>query len=229
MVPGFSFYGTAGCVAHLYVKNIKHRLLNGTMRQFNRIVLCERRCLTLNILPQVPVIIFSFPIHQYCTHMEKIKQRKPPVSFINAVILTGLTAGTLDIIGAIINFMANGGKDPLVIFKYIGSAVFGKTAFDGSASMIIAGLGFHYLIAFVFTMFFFLIYPKVKLLSANSFIVAIFYGIFVWAAMNLIVLPLTKLSPIPFDMSKAGIAAVILIICIGWPVVTGAKKYYRNT
>jgi hypothetical protein len=48
--------------------------------------------------------------------------------------------------------------------------------------------------------------------------------------MNRVVIPyFTKLGPVPFDLQKAAIATFILIICIGLPVVMGAKRYYRNT
>jgi len=70
--------------------------------------------------------------------------------------------------------------------------------------MMIAGLLFHFVIAFIFTLFFFLIFPKVKLLQGNTIIVAIVYGIFVWAVMNKIVIPyFTKLDPVIFDLKKA--------------------------
>jgi len=160
--------------------------------------------------------------------MGKTTTTKKSGSFAGTVLLTALLAGTLDMLGAIINYMINGGKNPAVIFQYIASAVFGKAAFDGSTSMMIAGLVFHYIIALMFTLFFFLLYPKAKLLSANSFVTAILYGIFVWAVMTLIVLPLTKLAPVPFDAQKAAIAALILILCIGLPVVICTKKYYRK-
>ena len=83
--------------------------------------------------------------------MEK-KSAGKQSSFIKAVLITAIIAGTLDIIGAIISYTANGGKKPTVIFQYIASAVFGKSAFDGSVTMMSAGLLFHYLIAFLFTL-----------------------------------------------------------------------------
>jgi hypothetical protein len=160
--------------------------------------------------------------------MEKTTARKNSASFISAVIITALIAGALDIIGAIISYTAAGGKKPTVIFQYIASAIFGKSAFDGSTLMMIAGLLFHFVIAFIFTLFFFLIFPKVKLLQGNTIIVAIVYGIFVWAVMNRIVIPyFTRLDPVTFDLKKASIAAFILIVCIGLPVVIGANKYYK--
>lgn len=160
--------------------------------------------------------------------MDEITQGQRSGSFIRAVVTTGLIAGTLDIIGAIVNFMVNGGKDPLIIFQYIASAVFGKAAFDGSAGPMIAGFLLHYLIAFIFTLFFFLLFPKIKLLQSRTIPVAIVYGIFVWVIMNKIVLPLTRLDPVSFDIMKASVAALILIICIGLPIAIGAKQYYRK-
>jgi hypothetical protein len=161
--------------------------------------------------------------------MEKTTARKSSASFIGAVILTALIAGVLDMLGAIISYTAAGGKKPIVIFQYITSAIFGKSAFDGSTSMMIAGLLFHFVIAFIFTLFFFLIFPKIKLLQGNTLLAAIVYGIFVWAVMNKIVIPyFTKLDPVIFDLKKASIAAFILIVCIGLPVVIAVKKYYRE-
>ena len=159
--------------------------------------------------------------------MEKTTTRKTTGSFMSAVIITALIAGTLDMIGAIISYTAAGGKKPTVIFQYIASAALEKSFSYGSFG-IVAGLLFHFLIAFVFTLFFFLIFPKIRLLQGNTILVAIVYGIFVWAIMNRVVIPyFTKLDPVTFDLKKASIAAFILIVCIGLPIVISAKKYYR--
>ena len=161
--------------------------------------------------------------------MEKTTARKTSGSFISAVIITALIAGALDMLGAIISYTTAGGKNPTVIFQYIASAALGKSAYDGSVGMMIAGLLFHFLIAFIFTLFFFFIFPKIKLLQGNAMLVAIVYGIFVWAIMNRIVIPyFTKLDHVSFDLKKASIAAFILIVCIGLPIVIGTKKYYRG-
>jgi len=172
------------------------------------------------------LLFLSFSYNPTLQYMEKTTARKSTGSFIGSVLITALIAGTLDMIGAIINYTAAGGKRPTVIFQYIASAALGKTA-NGTVG-IVAGLLFHYLIAFLFTLFFFLVFPKIKLWKSNTIIIAILYGVFVWSVMNLLVLPNTKLDPISFDIKKAAIAAFILIVCIGLPVVIGAKKYYRK-
>ena len=74
---------------------------------------------------------------------------------IPAVIITGLVAGTLDGLAAIINFIMQGGKKPEVIFKYIASGVIGKDALTGGNGIILLGVLLHYLIAFSWTILFF--------------------------------------------------------------------------
>jgi len=77
----------------------------------------------------------------------------------SVIFWAGLLVGTLDITGAIINSLANNGN-PKMIFQYIASALFGKEAFAGDSLMSILGGVFHYAVAYSFTIFFFLIYPK---------------------------------------------------------------------
>ncbi len=144
------------------------------------------------------------------------------------ILLTGLLAGVLDGSAAIIHFLVKGGKDPSKIFKFIASGIFGGKAFAGGNEMIVYGVLFHFMIALSFTAFYFLIYPKIKMLSANVFLSAILYGLFVWAVMNLVVLPLSNTPPLGFKIGNAAVAAGILILCIGVPVSLLAHKYYSQ-
>ena len=61
------------------------------------------------------------------------------------VLITGLIAGTLDILAAI--FLLAGGEATRV-FRFIASGAFGKAAFEGGGEMVAWGSFFHYLIAF---------------------------------------------------------------------------------
>jgi len=94
--------------------------------------------------------------------------------------------------------------------------------------MPIAGLLFHYLIAFSFTLLFFWLYPKWKALAWNKFVTAFGYGLFVWAVMNLLVVPMSLTPKKPFDISRALIAATILICMIGLPVTLIIGNYYTK-
>ena len=148
----------------------------------------------------------------------------------NAKILqAGLIAGTLDILSAFIYYFIKSGKTNfLIIFKFIASAIFGKAAGEGGTGMILAGFILHYAIAFAFTIFFFWLYPKVNVMSKNRIVTAIVYGLFVWALMNLVVVPLSRIAPRPFDYVNAMINMGILIICIGLPISFMAHAYYKK-
>jgi hypothetical protein len=156
---------------------------------------------------------------------QPIKQRR---SLLLMILATGLLAGLLDGLAAIIQYSIKVGKNPANIFKFIASGVFGKEAFAGGDTMVLYGLLFHFLIAGLFTAFFFLVFPKIKWLGENKVAAGILYGIFVWTVMNMLVLPLSNTRPLPFYAGKALVAVLILIACVGLPLSLIANKYYRK-
>ncbi len=144
------------------------------------------------------------------------------------IITAGLLVGTLDISAALIRYYAKTGKNPMTVPKYIASAVFGEEAFAGGNSMIIWGFLFHYLIAVSFTIFFFFLYRNLRLLSYNPVLTGIVYGLFIWAVMDMLIVPLSAAPVIPFSLSGAVIAALILIICIGMPLALLARHWSKE-
>jgi hypothetical protein len=144
--------------------------------------------------------------------MNKPISKKIP---LKRILTVAFIAGTLDGAAAVI-FLAK--FKFAATFKYIASAVFGKEAFSGGTEMILAGILFHYLIAFSFTLFYAFCVTKVKFLSTNKVVSGILYGLFVWAVMNLIVVPSTRIPQVDFDAQRALLNAVILVFCIGLPI-----------
>jgi hypothetical protein len=150
-------------------------------------------------------------------------------NFAKAVLLTGLLAGALDATAACIQYLTKTGNNPARVFRYIASGVFGKkTLTESLYGMAAWGLLFHMLIAMTFTLFFFLCYPQIKMLIKNKYIAGILYAIFVWAVMNLVVVPVTFGTGISVKFPGALIAAAILIIAIGLPVSLLADRYYSK-
>ena len=147
---------------------------------------------------------------------------------LKSILAAWLIAGTLDISSAIISYSINTKDSLLGLFQFIASGAFGNAAFSGGVPMAIAGLLFHYLIALTWTVIFFLLYPKLKFLSANRFIVGVLYGIFVWLVMNLIVLRLSRVPMINYHVSHIIAGTLYLIFCIGIPVSLLAGRYYSK-
>ena len=134
------------------------------------------------------------------------------------IFLTGLLVGTLDITAACTQYYLKKGKGPEGVLTYVASGLFGKQAFEGGAKWNVAGLLIHYCIAMSFALFFVLLIKNIEALRSNRFVTGLLYGIFVWAVMNLLIVPFTKVPPSPRTLSGSLQAAGILICCIGMPL-----------
>ena len=146
---------------------------------------------------------------------------------VKTIFLIGLVAGTLDGLAAVLMYSIPTGKDPMNVFRYIASGVFGKEAFSGGVPMAIWGILFHYIIAIGWSVLFFMAYPRLSILSKNKFMVAAAYGIFVWLMMNLIVLPLSDVpGGGPKDFASITKGIVVLMFCIGLPISFMTSRYY---
>jgi len=148
---------------------------------------------------------------------------------INYILTAWLVAGTMDITAASIQYYNKTGKTPLIVLRYIASAVFGKGAMAGGTKMEIAGLLFHYLVALIWTILFFILCSPLRLYRMNKVIVGLLYGLFVWMVMNLAVVPIAFSKPYQFDFNKASISCLILMFCIGLPISWIIGRYYTIT
>ena len=145
------------------------------------------------------------------------------------VVKAGLLVGTLDIGAAFLLYtLQTGGKPPWVVLQFIASGLFGPAAFAGGMRMHAAGLLLHYCIAFAFTLFFFRIFPSLKRRVGHTLLIGVGYGLFTWAVMNLVVVPLSGTPRQPFALGNALINAAILVVCMGVPLAAMAHAYDRN-
>jgi hypothetical protein len=153
-------------------------------------------------------------------------ERRPKSQFVT-ILQTCLLTGTLDALAAI---LISYKIPPAVIFRFIASAWFGKEAMSGGTSMVLWGLIFHYLIAAIFSVTLFLLYPGMINIIRNKYLAGIAYGLAIWVIMNFIVLPF---SNIPKSHGHLGLEALIkgisaLIICVGTPVALIADNFYKS-
>jgi hypothetical protein len=149
-------------------------------------------------------------------------------SLFLTILLAGVIAGALDAAAAIIDFYVATGKGPARIFVYIASGVFGKQNDLSTQSMVIFGVLFHFMVAIIFSAFYFWIYPLAQFLRSNKVISAVLYGIFVWLVMNLLVVPLSITHTWTFKLINVLKAAIILIVCVGVPISFMAASFYRK-
>lgn len=141
-----------------------------------------------------------------------------------SILFAGFTAGTLDILCAI--FILAGGN-ATGVFRFIAKGAFGDAALRGGLEMIILGMVFHYIIAFSFAAGYFFVSPYIPVIKKQWIISGLCYGIFVWAFMQYLVLPLTYNPPAPFLFSDEWKGILILMIAVGLPISLITHKHYH--
>jgi hypothetical protein len=94
--------------------------------------------------------------------------------------------------------------------------------------MVGLGILFHYIVAFSFTLLFFLLVPRLKFISVHKFLAAVLYGVFMWAVMTFLVLPLTRIPAGVLHLKNVMIGISILIVAIGIPLSFIATSYYST-
>jgi uncharacterized membrane protein YagU involved in acid resistance len=152
---------------------------------------------------------------------------KPKPSFLKTIIITWLIAGSLDILAAIFMSSVILHKAPaLKVLQSVASGVFGAEAYRGGIAMALAGLGFHFLIALIFTVIYFLIFPYLAVLRSQKIISGLIYGIVVWMIMNLAVLPLSNIPKLTYHWPAMIRGSVVLMLCIGLPISILVSRYY---
>lgn len=139
-------------------------------------------------------------------------------------MITGLLAGTLDAVAALLVYQVK----PMNMFRFIASGAFGPKALTGGLSMALWGVLFHYIIAFFWTILFFFLYSRISRTSPNKYVNGVVYGLLIWLVMNLIVLPLTRVGQPPLALKPAITGAVILIFAVGLPVSLFVHRHYSR-
>ncbi|MEI9809518.1 MAG: hypothetical protein WDO16_17530 [Bacteroidota bacterium] len=103
--------------------------------------------------------------------------------FFKVVIVTWLFVGTADLFAAYVFQWIKTGKFADKMLFYIAGGVLGlDTSMQGGNGVAFLGLFIHYLIAFLFTLFFFWVFPMVKFLRFDKYVIGMLYGIFAISA-----------------------------------------------
>ena len=144
------------------------------------------------------------------------------------IFKTVLIAGFLDIAAACTQAYLSKAVTPDIVLKYIASGVFGKTAFSGGFGYMLFGLIIHFFIVFSYTVIYFLVYPKLKLLHNSILLSSLFIALISWAITTRLIIPLSKIDSPTFNFTKATIALTILYFCIGLPIAFFAKHFYNK-
>jgi len=148
---------------------------------------------------------------------------------LKTILLAGFIAGVMDILTAIIVYsVVMHRTTDIQLLQGIGKAAFGKKIFGEETDLALYGLAVHFIIAFSFAIFYFLVFPYISFLRKQRILRGLLYGIFAWCVMNLAILPLFHIANIPHKWDGILRGAVILMFCIGLPISLVVSNYYAS-
>lgn len=139
----------------------------------------------------------------------------------------GLIAGTLDIVAACVSAWLRGGTTPLRVLQFIASGLLGPSSFSGGTKTALLGLALHFLIATVATIVFYFFSRKWLFLVERPIIAGLLYGIPVYAFMNFVVIPFSRVAQRPATVSGRIIGLLIIMFFIGLPIALIVRRFAR--
>jgi uncharacterized membrane protein YagU involved in acid resistance len=133
---------------------------------------------------------------------------------IRFVFAAGLAAATLDIVNAMLFWHLYAGTPPVRILQSIAAGLLGEAAFAGGAASAGLGLFLHFFIMCVMAAAYALAARRWRWMLAQPVAAGVAYGLVTWAAMNYVVVPLSRASAPPFIPSwfADGILAHVLLV-----------------
>jgi uncharacterized membrane protein YagU involved in acid resistance len=148
-------------------------------------------------------------------------------SAFSTIFWAGVIAGTLDGIAAALVFHTKLGLNTGEVMQFVASALFGEASFKGGYLTVLCGAALHYLLAFAISAFYFYAYPAISALRKWPAVFGLLYGLGVWLVINQLVLPLTRMSLPPFDLTGAVIAIVWHMVLVGLPIAFMVNIHYH--
>ena len=144
------------------------------------------------------------------------------LAILSAVLLGGSIAGALDIIFAI-SFAAYNGATPVRLLQTVASGLLGTAAFTGGVPVAALGLALHFGMSFLWAGAFLLLAKLVPALVLHPLASGVAFGVCVFLAMRLVVLPLSAF-PYPVTFKPLGTVldlmshALLFGVPIAWAI-----------
>lgn len=157
---------------------------------------------------------------------------RPPVSSRQAIVTGWFLCAVLDIAAAFALAWTQAGRTPVAVLKGIASALLGRAATDGGATMASLGLVMHFAVALTATLVFHALSRRFRRLRTAPLVaVGPLYGALVFAAMNYGTLPLMSWlrsfyldTPPRWPGGMGWPVLVIHLVCVGLPIVWAIRR-----
>ncbi len=143
---------------------------------------------------------------------------------VRVIAIGGAVVGVLDAADGVAYFAVTAGRDPIQVLQYIASGALGSSAFSGGLAA--AGLGalIHFGLAYAFTAAFVLAWTQIEAIRRRWVISGLAWGAAVWAFMNFVVLPSTRVQLLPLTALSAFHGIVGHALFVGLSVAIVARR-----
>ena len=139
-------------------------------------------------------------------------------SFAGTVAWAGWVAGVLDIAYVIVFYGIKGVPAMRILQGVAAGLLGGDAAMNGGWATATLGLAIHFAIALVVAAVFVALSRALRWLVAYPLVSGPIYGVLVWLAMNLVVLPLTATPPKSFPPANWMPVFIAHLVCVGLPI-----------
>lgn len=145
-----------------------------------------------------------------------------------AILLGGLTAGSLDILSAFATFVPHGATVPGIL-QFIASGLIGKAAFTGGTATVALGLIVHFGLTTAMAAVFVVFTTKVPLALARPWLFGCGFGVLAYVAMNFLIVPHSAVAGWKLPEGW-GIVSGLLAHCmfVGAPIAHISKHFLAN-
>jgi hypothetical protein len=142
-------------------------------------------------------------------------------SDLNAILLGGFVAGTIDIIAAaLINLVS-----PMLVLRFIAGGLLGRPALAGGASVVLLGLVLQWAMSLIIAAVYVLAARWLPVLRLRWIAGGIAYGVVIFVVMNYVVVPLSAWARWPnFTIEKFAENFVAMLL-VGLIVAFFVRNY----
>ena len=153
---------------------------------------------------------------------------RPGWKDVTIILWTACIVAVADGLAAVaLTFFLNH-RPPIIVFQFIASGLLGPASFSGGIATALLGVLLHFLIALIWCTFFFVIHKRLWRMVPSRILRSVIYGILIWTAMNLIVLPLSQVPLGPRDVSGVLTGMTALILAAGIPMAYVFDRHFRR-
>jgi hypothetical protein len=148
---------------------------------------------------------------------------------IAAIVVGGLIGGAFDIAYAIIFSNLRSGVAPSRILQSVASGLLGSDAYTGGIPTATLGLGLHFFMALLWAASYVIAAGRIPLLVRQPVACGAAFGAFVYAFMNLVVIPLSRFPTKPsYPLAILATGLFVHMFLFGVPIALAARRGYAT-